>query len=295
VWTEADRAARTAANTPGVFLQLNDDNAFDPKYKLLHDLVARGAIGKVQHVSLIRGSDLDATSVLQSQASALDNGGGCLMDYGSHGLAGVWYALGTHLKPTVVEAVQIAVLFPHRVLEGEPCLVEVDDNARIAVRFEDPESGSWVTVFLEATWTGGHIGLGTEKPGGQAGGYLRMIGDEGVIHSASAERITVQRWDGGETVLPLREYPGETISFDDEVGGCLEGIRTGTPPKIDVHFGASVIAICGAAYLSALWGRAVTLDEFKEYSRGYVTRYGDNEQADDALILDLLEPYRRRD
>jgi predicted dehydrogenase len=294
VWTEADRAARVAASTPGAFLQLNDDNAFDPKYRLLHDLLASGAIGQVQHVTLIRGSTLDATSVLQAQASALENGGGCLLDYGSHGLAGVWAALGTRHKPTVVEAVQIGVLYPHRVLEGEPCTLEVDDNAQVKVRFEDPQTGSWVTVFLEATWTGGHIGLGREKPGGQSGGYLRLIGDKGVLHSASMVRITVQRWDGGETVLPLREYPGESISFDDQIGGFLSGVRSGTPPEIDVRFGAEVIALCGAAYLSALRGRAVTLDEFKDHCRGYIARYGDGEQADDALIQDLLQPYQRR-
>jgi predicted dehydrogenase len=294
VWTEADRAARVNQGTPGVFLQLNDDNAFDPKYKVLHDLIARGVIGKVQHLSMIRGSTLDATSVLQSQASALDNGGGCLMDYGSHGLAGAWYALGTQFRPTLVEAVRIRVLFPHRVLEGEPYLVEVDDNAQIKVRFEDPETGSWITVFLEATWTGGHIGLDREKPGGQSNGYLRIIGDEGIIHSASADQITVRRWDGGESVLPLREYPGESISFDDEVGGFLAGIRAGVPPEIDVHFGAEVIAICGAAYLSALRRQSVTLDEFRDYAQGYVAKYGDNEHADDALIMDLLAPYRRK-
>ena len=146
---------------------------------------------------------------------------------------------------------------------------------------------------FEATWTGGHIGIGKGKPGGQAGGYLRILGDKGIIHSASPDRITLQWWDGGEHVLPLREYPGESISFDDEIGGFLAGIRTGTPPEIDVHFGAEVIAICGAAYLSALRKRAVTLDEFKDYARSYVTRYGDDERADDALIQDLLAPYRK--
>jgi predicted dehydrogenase len=293
-WSEADRAARVAASDPSVFMQLNDDNAFDPKYRMLHDLIAQGVIGQVQHVSLIRGSRLDATSVLRSQASALDNGGGCLMDYGSHGLAGVWYALGTHLRPVAVEAVKIAVLYPHRVLEGEPCVIEVDDEAQIKVQFEDPETGSWTTVFLEATWSGGHIGIGSEKPSGQGGGYVRMIGDGGVIHSVSADRITVQRWDGGETVLPMREYVGETVSFDDEIGGFLAGVRVGTPPEIDVHFGAEVIAICGAAYLSAIRGRAVTLDEFKGFSQGYIAKYGDCEQADDAIVLDLLKPYQRR-
>lgn len=67
---------RAFADRPGVFFQLNDDNVFDPKYRLLHDLVAQGAVGRVRSVALARGSRLDSTSVLKSQASALENGGG---------------------------------------------------------------------------------------------------------------------------------------------------------------------------------------------------------------------------
>lgn len=292
VWTEADRAVRAAARHPEVLFQLNDDNAFDPKYRVLHDLIASGSIGQVQHVSLIRGSQFDSTSVLRSQASALDNGGGCLMDYGSHGLAGVWYALGLNCCPERVEAVKIATLFPHRVLEGEPRIIEVDDEAQIKVLFEDADTGAWSTVFLEATWSGGHIGLGPKKSGGQADGYVRMIGDEGIVYTHDAKKIAIERWDGGREELPLQTYPGERISFDDQIGGFLKCVRSGGRPEIDVRFGSEIIAVCGAAYLSAIRGQAVTLDEFKAYCEGFVETYGDGEQADDALVRDLLTPYR---
>ena len=159
-WTEADRAVRAFEAKPGIFCQYNDDNMFDPKYRVLHDLLQQGIIGKVQSMWVIRGSGLDATSVLKSQASGLENGGGCLMDYGSHGLAGSLYALGIHHKITKVEAAQISVLFPYRVLEGEPFHLEVDDNAQVKFLLEDPETGTWITLFMEASWCGGHIGLG---------------------------------------------------------------------------------------------------------------------------------------
>jgi len=125
------------------------------------------------------------------------------------------------------------------------------------------------------------------------GGFLRIEGDEGVINGSARDRLTVTRWDGGETVYPLREYPGETISFLHEIEHFIDCVRTGTPPDVDVNFGAEIIAICGAAYLSAIRKRAVTLEEFKEFSRGYVTKYGDNEQAEEALLADLLAPYKR--
>ncbi len=291
-WIEADRAARAFAERPDVFFQLNDDSLFDPKYLALRDLVRGGAVGRPQSLWLIRGSRLDATTVLKSQASALDNGGGCLMDYGSHGLAGSWFILGDAFRPTRVESAGIELRFPHRVLEDEPVRMEVEDNARVKVLMEDAQAGSWVTIYLEATWCGGHIGLHPQKPGGQAGGYIRLEGDEGVIETADATSISVRRWDGGETTVPLREYRGESISVLGEVESFIDCVRAGTPPAAGVEFGADIIAMCDAAYLSRVLGRAVTLEEFKDHARGLVREHGDGEEAEEALLAELMEPYR---
>lgn len=294
-WTEADRAVRVFEADQKVFCQYNDDNMFDPKYRVLHDLLQQGVIGRPQSMWLIRGSELDATSVLKSQASGLENGGGCLMDYGSHGLAGALYVLGAHLRIVKVEAVQIGVLFPHRVLEGEPFYLEVDDNAQVKFLLEDSETGAWITIFMEASWSGGHIGLGKGeygKRGGQSAGFLRIEGDEGAIDATEKDHIRITRWDGGETIVPLREYPGERIAMTHEIETFIDHIRSDTPPDIDVRFGAEVIAACGAAYYSAILKRAVTLDEFKDFSRGFVEKYGDTEEADEAILNHLLEPYK---
>ncbi|MHC4715994.1 MAG: hypothetical protein ACYS5V_03430, partial [Planctomycetota bacterium] len=71
-----------------------------------------------------------------------------------------------------------------------------------------------------------------------------------------------------------------------------DAIRAGTPPPFDVHFGAEIIAIVGAAYYSAIQNRAVTLDEFKDFSRGYLDRCGDADEAAEAILGDLLAPYK---
>jgi len=291
-WIEADRAVRAFAQRPDIFCQLNDDNVFDPRYQALHDLIRQGVIGNVQSMWLARGSLLNATSVLKSQASALENGGGCLMDYGSHGLAGTWYVLGTNLKFVKVDTVNIGVLFPNRVLEGDPYRLEVDDNARFKVLLEDPDRGAWVTVFMETTWCGPHIGPRDRRRDVGGGGFLRIEGDGGVIDASEKDHFTITRWDGGQTLVPLREYPEESISFAHEIEIFIDCVRTGTAPEIDVNFGAEVIAVCGAAYFSALQKRATTLEEFKEFSRGFVDKYGDGDEAAEAILNVLLEPYR---
>ena len=292
-WIEADIASKAFAGTPDVYFQLNDDNVFDPRYTAIGDLVAQGVIGTPQSVWIIRGSKLDSTSVLKSQADALSNGGGCLMDYGSHGLAGVWSVLGADWRFARVEAVSVDLLFPHRVLEGDPYLMEVEDNARFKVLLENAETGSWATIFMEATWCGGHIGPHQMRTDGGGGGFLRIEGDQGVLDASQKGKIVVTRWDGGETVFPLREFKGETISFNDEIETMVDSIRRRTPPTCDVHFGAEVIAVCGSVYYSAIQKRPVTLDEFKEFCGSYVEKYGAGEEATVALLQDMMKPYAR--
>lgn len=292
-WIEADRAAREFAENPDVYFQLNDDNAFVPKYMAVRDLLNQGVIGTPQSIWIIRGSRLDSTSVLKSQANAESNGGGCIMDYASHGLAGLWAVLGPNWRSTHVDAVDISVLFPYRVLEGDPFLMRVEDNAQFKVRMENSRTGSWLTIFMEATWCGGHIGPRALRRDSAGGGLFRIEGDKGFMDAAPSDKIVVTRWDGGETIYSLRELPGEGISFNDEIETMVECVRTETPPKIDVHFGAEIIAVCGAAYYSAIQKRAVTIGEFKEFCGSYVSKYGDGEAATLALLKDLMRPYAR--
>lgn len=292
-WLEADHAARAFADSPNVYFQLNDDNVFDPRYLMVRDLLRQGVIGTPQSVWIVRASLLSATTVLKSQADPLSNGGGCLMDYGSHGLAGVWSVLGTNWQFRRVEAVHIGVLFPNRVLEGDPWLMQSEDNAQFKVLLEDPATGSWLTVFMEASWCGGHIGPRAMRRDVGGGGFFRIEGDRGMLDASGKDKIVVEHWDGGRTEYPLREYPGETISFNNEIETMVDCVLAGAPPEVDVHFGSEVIAVCGAAYYSAIVKRAVTLDEFKDHCRTYVEKHGDGEEAVVALLKDLNKPYAR--
>ncbi|GAG43891.1 unnamed protein product, partial [marine sediment metagenome] len=169
--------------------------------------------------------------------------------------------------------------------------MEVEDNARFKVLMENSGTGGWLTIHMEATWCGGHIGPKEMRTDAGGGGFLRIEGDGGVIDASGKGAISVERWDGGKTVTPLREYPGESISFNDEIETFVDCVRGGTPPEVDIDFGAEIIAVCGAAYLSAIRKRAVSLDEFKDFSRGYVEKHGDNEEAELAILKDLLAPY----
>jgi predicted dehydrogenase len=290
-WVMADRAARAFAQRPDIYFQLNDDNVFDPLYMKLRDVIAAGEIGNVVGMTLIRGSKLEAKTVLKSQATASSNGGGCLMDYGSHGMAGVWSVLGPQFRPVKVEAIEIGVLHRDRILEGDPFVLEVEDNARFKVLFQNAATGGWATVFMEATWCGGHIGLTEWRGDAGGGGFLYIYGDEGIINASRKHTISIRRWDGRNNVITLPPYAGETLSFNAEIATMVDCIRDKRQPQVDVSFGADIIAICGAAYWSAIEKRAVTLDEFKAFCRGYLAKQGDTPEAEEALLRDLMKPY----
>jgi hypothetical protein len=49
--------------------------------------------------------------------------------------------------------------------------------------------------------------LEKEKSGGQGNGFVYMVGDRGTIYSNSGTSVTIRGYDGGETTLPLREFP----------------------------------------------------------------------------------------
>jgi hypothetical protein len=72
-------------------------------------------------------------------------------------------------------------------------------------------------------------------------------------------------------------------------------VAQGLPPLAGAAFAADVIAMTGAAYLSHLRnGRAVALDDFKVHARAIRDRHGGGPAADEALINELMAPFRSR-
>ena len=78
-----------------------------------------------------------------------------------------------------------------------------------------------------------------------------------------------------------------------EIRDCINSVLTSTPPEIDVRFGAEVVAACGAAYLSAIRKKAVTVEEFKQFCKEMIRQHGDGEDADLAILDTLLSPYKQ--
>lgn len=302
-WLEAERM-REVTERHGVLFQLNDDNLWDTRYGQVRRLLESGAIGSVQTIWLTRGSQPNATTVLKWQATAEIAGGGAVMDYGSHGIATIWYLLGMEpcARPVRVESLEMAVRQRQRTLEGEPFVLLVEDDAHIKIAFEHPQTGAWITVFLEASWSGNELGC-VERPYNQ---WLRIEGSRGVLTSfrdpSGEEFLRVQRWahsarperqTGEQEIYPVEKDDRAKANFDRGITDFITRVAQGLPPLAGAGFAASVIAVTGAAYLSNLrGGRAVTLDEFREHAQAVRARHGDDRAAEEALIGELMAPFR---
>jgi predicted dehydrogenase len=302
-WLEAERM-REVTEHHGVLFQLNDDNLWDTRYGQVRRLLESGAIDSVHTIWLTRGSQPNAKTVLKWQATAEIAGGGAVMDYGSHGIATVWYLLGMEerARPIRVESLEMAVRQRDRILEDEPFTVRVEDDAHTKILFEDPTSGAWTTVFLESSWSGNELGC-VERPYNQ---WLRIEGSSGVLTSfrddAGEEYLRVQRWAhsadsararGAEEVYPVEKDDRAKANFDRGITDFITRVSGGLPPLAGAAFAADVIAVTGAAYLSNLRdGRAITLDEFRQHARAVRAGHADDRSAEAALIEELMAPFR---
>jgi predicted dehydrogenase len=302
-WLEAERM-REVTERYGVLFQLNDDNLWDTRYGQVRRLLESGAIGAVQTIWLTRGSQPNATTVLKWQADARVAGGGAVMDYGSHGIATVWYLLGMEAcaRPVRVESLGMAVRQRQRTLEGDPVEIQVEDDAHLKILFEHPQTGAWTTVFLEASWSGNELGC-VEHPYNQ---WLRIEGSQGILTSfrdaSGNEFFRVQHWAhsaiperavGKQEVYAVEKDDRAKANFDRGITDFITRVLRRQPPLAGAAFAADVIATAGAAYLSNLrGGRAVTLDEFKAYALDLRARCADERAAEEVLISELMAPFR---
>jgi predicted dehydrogenase len=302
-WLEAERM-REAAERHGVLFQLNDDNLWDTRYGQIRRLLESGAVGDVHTIWLTRGSQPHARTVLKWQATAEIAGGGAVMDYGSHGIATLWYLLGMEpaARPIRVESLEMATRYPERTLQDEPFTLEVEDDAHTKIVWEHPRTGAYTTTFLESSWSGNELGC-VDHPYNQ---WIRVEGSRGVLTSfrdaTGNEFLRVQGWahsalperaTATEEVYAVEKDDREKANFDRGIADFISRVSQGLAPLSGAAFAADVIAVTGAAYLSNLrGGHAVSLDEFREHALAVRRRHVDDASAEAALISELMAPFR---
>ena len=288
---EAEALVRAAARSQALY-QLNDDNVFLPRYQHFKNMVGSGVVGDPVNVWITRGTSSSERAEWFFDPLA---GGGAILDYGSHAVAGSWFLIGFDKEPDEVKSVRICVKDRTRLVAG--CLrdIETDDDAHFKVRYRNPQNGDWITVFIESTWSWPDLA----EDASDVHGWFKIEGTEGDITGCfdeeDREYIVVRRNGFGERRIPIKSYRSETLSFRDEIKSFLRSIESGQRIILDAATCAQTIRVINAAQLSELWGRkAVSMAELDGFLRGF----GDPDdtanlmEIGDRIALKLTEPYR---
>ncbi len=290
-WWEASQVAEAAHKSTAMF-QLNDDNLFIPRYRALRNVIDDGMIGEVQHIWITRGyhGPEDRGDWFWDP---MENGGGAIMDYGSHAVSSVWFLAGYDKAPQEVRSLGIEARQKMRLIGGRFRQIETDDDAHFKVRFVDPKNGDWITAVIEATWAWPELG----RDGSDVHGYIEVEGSKGTVTACVTETgedyLRVVSRTFGERILPVEEALSEAGSFRAEIDNFVKSIRAGVPSILNAEVAAGGIRMINSAQLSELRGRvAITPEELMQFSREQVAAALDAWQGGDKIISTLYAPFR---
>lgn len=290
-WWEAQRVVEAARRSQASF-QLNDDNLFLPRYRALRNVIQDSMIGEVQSIWIARGYH-GPEERGDWFWDPLENGGGAIMDYGSHAVTSVWFLLGYDKRPVEVRSLGIECRQRQRLIGGRFRHIETDDDAHFKIRFVNPANGDWSVAVIEATWAWPELGA----DGSDVHGYLEVEGSLGTVTAEVDESghdfLRVRRRSFGERRIPLEPFASEGESFLLEIDNFIKSIRAGVPSILNAEVAATSIGILNAAQLSELRGRqAVTLEEMAAFSRQQAAHLADPGQGGDAILQALYAPFR---
>jgi predicted dehydrogenase len=290
-WWEARQVAEASLKSQAMF-QLNDDNLFIPRYRALRNVIDDGMIGEIQHIWITRGyhGPEDRGDWFWDP---MENGGGAIMDYGSHAVSSVWFLAGYDKQPVEVRSLGIEARQKLRLIGGRFRQIETDDDAHFKVRFVNPKNGDWITAVIEATWAWPELG----RDGSDVHGYIEVEGSKGTVTACVDENehnyLRVVSRTFGERIIHVEDALSEAGSFRAEIDNFVKSIRAGVPSILNADIAAGGIRMINSAQLSELRGQvAITPDELTEFSEEQAANESDVWQGGDQIIRALYAPFR---
>jgi len=293
-WWEAKQVAEAARKSQAMF-QLNDDNLFIPRYRALRNVIEDGMIGEVQQIWITRGYH-GPEERGDWFWDPMENGGGAIMDYGSHAVSSVWFLAGYDKTPVEVRSLGIGIRQRQRLIGGRFRQIETDDDAHFKVRFVNPKNGDWVTAVIEATWAWPELG----RDGSDVHGYVEVEGSTGTVTACVDEQghdfLRVVSRTFGERIIHVEDALSEAGSFRAEIDNFVKSIRAGVPSILNADVAAGGISMINSAQLSELHGRvAVSPEDLTQFSEEQALGASDAWQGGDNIIRTLYAPFQVRE
>jgi len=287
-WWEA-RKVKEAAQSSGALYQLCDDNVFIPRYLALRNAIESNMIGELQAIWICRGAHGPQRGWFFDPEVS---GGGCLMDYGTHAVTATWFLVGFDKVPLRIKSTGIRARHRTRLLDGRLQTMAIDDDAHLKVLYEDPATGDWITVVIEATWSWPELSERSDS----TRGYILVEGTEGSITGYVDEEnrdfLKVTRYGYGEKLIRVRTVVAEKDSHEKQICNFIQCVRSGKRSALNEDAGLGVMEILGSAYLSEVRGRrTVTPAGFRQFSQEIASKYVDAASGGLAIVQALMQPF----
>jgi predicted dehydrogenase len=260
-WLESEEIAADVKKSGKVFFYGENFIYADPWHDIAK-LIRKGEIGELEAIWMPQCISEPGS------INYMKGGIGALLDMGSHAVTLAWYLIGFDCSPIRVRAIGpdgVAVRIGKRFINGELMPMAVEDYAAFSVEFEDAGTGRWINAYIEASWAYDDCGP------------FRVVGSRGEIRLEDGKIVVIDQFgqkhvreighcDGWLNSPPAPGYAGQP----QQLKSMVRLIKTGGQPSCNVHIGSETVAIAQAAYLSEAKNRkAVSLEEFKEYARGF--------------------------
>ncbi len=279
-WIESNEVVK-AVKESGVLYQHNENWVYSNVAVFVKKLIESGIIGDLISVTIT--FEHNGPEWKHWFWDPFVDGGGTLIDMGTHAITAIWFLVGFDKKPCYVKSCCMKVNFPIRYIAGHMKRINVDDYANIKIIFEDRRTKDVVIGNAISSWCSS---LYAHRD------ILRVEGSEGSIRMEYEEGkavLILTTRGGGMRKVPIQRDD----SFANEIRNFVNCVKYREKSITDETIGSETMAIIGAAYLSELEERRlVALGEFKEYAGKYLKEAGNYKEAADMLIRDLMKPYR---
>lgn len=275
-WLEArEIAERVAAR--GLRAAYLESWIFDPAVIHLRSILSRGSLGLLQRVWISHPNSGLAIYPRQNAWRAIaDEGGGALLDWGSHGVGLAWYFAGLSSSVIGVTAIDVRASQRRTLAGGRFQETDVEDIAVFELAFRTP-SGRVIVANIDSSW--GHSWMWSP-------GYRYTL--YRVEGSSGAAEVRAENTEEGRRYLlnvDMRESTGaidlgllkDSDPTASALGNALSGIADASQPRPEssLEFATGIQMVLDSVRLSANRGATVAPAEFVHDIRSIERRCGD--------------------
>lgn len=261
-WPEARYVQEIAASS-GIKAGYLENWIFDPVVNQVEAIIDSGELGALQKISVLYpNAGLSFFPKQTTWRAHLKEGGGAMLDWGSHGVGLAWYLAGISSRLMTVNALDLRRTESRILINGAFETTDAEDIAVFELIFETPD-GRVVSASIDSSW--GATWMWTP---GCCYPILRLEGARGAIE-ATVENMSQGRHyrlktDSREIDLgTLKEYDPTASAIQSALSGITSpGV---VRPESRLDLGTNVQLALGAVRLSAHLRKPVTPDEFAHW------------------------------